>query len=287
MWAGSPLGPRCLFRTFPPNTSSDSQAPEQARDWPSATLNGWACLILLVLGWVFRPFLPALKRFHHAGIPGAALQPLLRRVPGEHLDHRLRLHQDFRAPLCGSVVLERVVGWKLWETAIVLVVATGIYTIAGGLAAVIYTDLVQTLILIVGAVILTVIGLHRVGGFAGAARGPACQLFPHDQAGQRSGLSLDGYFLRRADSRHLVLVYRSGDRAARALRQGRRSRQSRHYLRRLPQDTSRVHAGAAGTDRCRPLPHLFKIGPNGEVLNGDIAYPTMIINLLPTGLVGS
>jgi len=31
---------------------------------------------------------------------------------------------------------------------------------------------------------------------------------------------------------------------------------------------------------------LFKFGPNGEVLNGDIAYPTLIINLLPTGLVG-
>src|SRR2546427_12683972 len=31
--------------------------------------------------------------------------------------------------------------------------------------------------------------------------------------------------------------------------------------------------------------NLFKFGPNGEVLNGDIAYPTMIINLLPTGLV--
>jgi SSS family solute:Na+ symporter len=31
---------------------------------------------------------------------------------------------------------------------------------------------------------------------------------------------------------------------------------------------------------------LFKFGPHGEVLNGDIAYPTLIINLLPTGLVG-
>src|SRR5258708_11478824 len=31
---------------------------------------------------------------------------------------------------------------------------------------------------------------------------------------------------------------------------------------------------------------LFKFGPNGEVLNGDIAYPTMIVNLLPSGLVG-
>src|SRR5438128_11465961 len=31
---------------------------------------------------------------------------------------------------------------------------------------------------------------------------------------------------------------------------------------------------------------LFHIGLNGQVLNGDIAYPTLIINLLPTGLVG-
>jgi len=31
-----------------------------------------------------------------------------------------------------SVVLERVAGWSLWKTAIILVIATGIYTIAGG-----------------------------------------------------------------------------------------------------------------------------------------------------------
>ncbi len=66
-----------------------------------------------------------------------------------------------------AIVLERVVGWSPLTAAVILVIATGIYTIAGGLAAVIYTDLVQTLILIFGAVILTVIGMHRVGGFEG------------------------------------------------------------------------------------------------------------------------
>src|SRR5262249_32934009 len=30
-----------------------------------------------------------------------------------------------------SVVLERVAGWSLWKTAVVLVIATGIYTVAG------------------------------------------------------------------------------------------------------------------------------------------------------------
>src|SRR5437016_5856153 len=31
---------------------------------------------------------------------------------------------------------------------------------------------------------------------------------------------------------------------------------------------------------------LFKFGPNGQVINGDIAFPTLIINLLQPGLVG-
>jgi solute:Na+ symporter, SSS family len=47
------------------------------------------------------------------------------------------------------------------------VVATGIYTVAGGLAAVIYTEVLQTVVLIVGALALMFIGLERVGGFAG------------------------------------------------------------------------------------------------------------------------
>src|SRR5204862_1429277 len=63
-----------------------------------------------------------------------------------------------------GIVLARVVGCNPLAAALVLVVATGVYTIAGGLAAVIYTDTVQTLILIAGAMALTIIGLHRVGG---------------------------------------------------------------------------------------------------------------------------
>src|SRR5438045_7389872 len=31
---------------------------------------------------------------------------------------------------------------------------------------------------------------------------------------------------------------------------------------------------------------MFHVTADGQVLNGDIAYPTLIINLLPTGLVG-
>jgi SSS family solute:Na+ symporter len=60
-----------------------------------------------------------------------------------------------------------VLGWDPLVSAIVLVFATGIYTIAGGLAAVIYVDMIQAFILISGACVLTLLGLHEIGGFSG------------------------------------------------------------------------------------------------------------------------
>ncbi|MBN1292288.1 MAG: sodium:solute symporter [Candidatus Latescibacteria bacterium] len=67
----------------------------------------------------------------------------------------------------GAILIEAVIGWPPLVSAILLVLATGIYTIAGGLSAVIYTDMIQAFILIGGSVVLTVIGMEHVGGFAG------------------------------------------------------------------------------------------------------------------------
>lgn len=67
----------------------------------------------------------------------------------------------------GGILIREVFGWDYLTSAVLLVLATGAYTIAGGLAAVIYTDLVQAFILIGGAVVLTILGLNAVGGFAG------------------------------------------------------------------------------------------------------------------------
>src|SRR6476659_10412798 len=126
-----------------------------------------ACLILLILGWVFVPFylrsnvftMPEFleRRFsRHCAVYLAAISIIA------YIFTKISVHL-----YAAAIVLERVVGWNALQAAVVLVIATGIYTIAGGLAAVIYTDLVQTIILIIGAVILTVIGMHQVGGFEG------------------------------------------------------------------------------------------------------------------------
>src|SRR5258707_4539199 len=122
--------------------------------------------MLLVLGWVFVPFylranvftMPEFleRRFNRACATYLASISII-----AYVFTRISVHL-----YAAAVVLERVVGWSPLTAAVILVIATGIYTISGGLAAVIYTDLVQTLILIAGAVVLTVLGLHQVGGFS-------------------------------------------------------------------------------------------------------------------------
>ena len=52
-----------------------------------------------------------------------------------------------------------------WIGAITTVTLTGLYTVAGGLRAVLYTDLLQTIILLIGSTAITYFGLIELGGF--------------------------------------------------------------------------------------------------------------------------
>jgi SSS family solute:Na+ symporter len=52
-----------------------------------------------------------------------------------------------------------------WVSAIGLVVLTGIYTVLGGMKAVLYTSVLQTPILLAGSVAILVIGLVQLGGW--------------------------------------------------------------------------------------------------------------------------
>lgn len=67
----------------------------------------------------------------------------------------------------GAILLKFVLGWDYLTSSIILVMAAGLYTVAGGLKAVIFTDFFQSSILIAGSAILTFIGLQEAGGFSG------------------------------------------------------------------------------------------------------------------------
>jgi SSS family solute:Na+ symporter len=64
----------------------------------------------------------------------------------------------------GGIVFESLMGIEFWTGALIVVIITGIYTVLGGLRAVLYTDMVQMFILIAGAITVTVVGLIKLGG---------------------------------------------------------------------------------------------------------------------------
>ncbi len=55
---------------------------------------------------------------------------------------------------------------SFWLGAFSVVLLTGIYTCFGGLRAVVYTDAVQTVVLLLGSLCITAIGLYHLGGWA-------------------------------------------------------------------------------------------------------------------------
>jgi SSS family solute:Na+ symporter len=60
----------------------------------------------------------------------------------------------------GSIVLN-----SFWIGSVLVVVLTGLYTVAGGMRAVAYTEALQTVILVIGSLVLTVYGLNALGGW--------------------------------------------------------------------------------------------------------------------------
>jgi SSS family solute:Na+ symporter len=66
----------------------------------------------------------------------------------------------------GGIVVSELLGIPFWYGAIGIVIFTGIYTVVGGMKAVIYTETLQTIILIAGSLIITFLGLQEVGGWS-------------------------------------------------------------------------------------------------------------------------
>lgn len=245
-----------------------------------------ACLILLILGWVFVPFylrsnvftMPEFleRRFNRQCAVYLASISII-----AYILTKISVHL-----WAAAIVLERVVGWSPMQAAIILVIATGIYTIGGGLSAVIYTEVVQTLVLLTGAIALTFIGLHRVGGFAGLRAAVPADYFHMIKPVSDPDFPWTGIFL---GAPILGIWYWCTDQV---------------IVQRVlsARDEGHAKAGTVFAGFLKILPvfllvvpgliafalyrNLFQVNASGQVTNGDIAFPTLIINLLPTGLVG-
>ena len=125
-------------------------------------LHAW---IVLLLGWLFLPFYIR---------SGAFTMP---EFLEKRFDSRSRWFLSIFSLVgyvitkvsvtiyAGGIVVSELLGVSFWGGAIGIVIFTGIYTIVGGMKAVIYTETLQTIILILGSLIITFLGLQEIGGW--------------------------------------------------------------------------------------------------------------------------
>lgn len=124
-----------------------------------------ASLMLLLLGWLFVPF------YLSSGV--FTMPEFLERRYSEATRWYLAVISVIGYVLtkisvtiyAGGIVFEAIMGVDFWTGALVVVVITGVYTIFGGLRAVLYTDLLQMFVLIGGSVAVTLLGLNALGGW--------------------------------------------------------------------------------------------------------------------------
>src|SRR3990170_5622595 len=99
-----------------------------------------ACLILLLLGWVFVPFYLKSGVYTMPEFLERRYNPAARWYLTTVSIVAYVLTKISVTLYAGALVVNAVTGLGMWTSATVIVVATGAYTIAGGLRAVIYTE---------------------------------------------------------------------------------------------------------------------------------------------------
>ncbi len=238
-----------------------------------------ASFTLLLLGWLFVPFylrsgvytMPEFleRRFNSASRSYFTWVSIIGYV----------LTKISVTLFAGGVVMRAVTGLDFWTSAVILIVITGLYTIAGGLRAVIYTEVMQTVVLIIGSATLTIVGLAAVGGWSGLAERVPADFFSmwkpasHPDfpwTGIVFGAPILGVWYWCTDQHIVQRVL-----AARNVKEARRGTIFAGFLKILP-----VFIFV--------LPGMIAAALYDDVRAGsaDAAYPVLVTRLLPAGLKG-
>ncbi|XP_072178261.1 sodium/myo-inositol cotransporter 2-like [Diadema setosum] len=67
----------------------------------------------------------------------------------------------------GALFIQQALQWNQYVAIIAILVFVGLFTLTGGLAAVMYTETVQVFIMVTGGVVLMILSYVKIGGFGG------------------------------------------------------------------------------------------------------------------------
>lgn len=252
-------------------------------------LHAW---IVLLLGWLFLPFYMR---------SGAFTMP-------EFLEKRfdsrsrwfLSVFSLFAYVLtkvsvtiyAGGIVVSELLNLDFWIGAIGIVVFTGIYTIIGGLKAVVYTETLQTVVLILGSVIITYLGFQEVGGWNELTK-TVIEVSPdhfnmwrpmNDPDFPWTGLLIGGtivgiwywctdqYIVQRTLAANNIMI-------------GRRGAIFGAYLKLLPILIFLI-PGIIAYALTLQNPEMFNVIDSNGIERADRAFPMLVTTLLPVGIKG-
>ncbi len=246
-------------------------------------LHAW---IVLLLGWLFLPF------YMRSGV--FTTPEFLEKRFDERSRWFLSLFSIVAYVLtkvsvtiyAGGIVVSELLDIPFWYGAIGIVIFTGIYTIIGGLRAVVYTEAFQAIILIVGSSIITWLGLQEVGGW-GQLRETVTAVSPDHfdmwrpmsdpdfpWTGLLIGGSITGIWYWCTDQ---YIVQRTL--AANNIKIGRRGAIFGAYLKLLPILIFLV-PGIIALALSIQQPNVY------QVTQADRAFPMLVTTLIPNGLKG-
>ena len=127
-------------------------------------LHAW---LVITLGWVFLPFYIRSGVFTMPEFLERRFSPGTRWFLSVFSLIAYILTKVSVTVYAGGIVISSILHISFWTGALVTVVLTGIYTVLGGMRAVVYTEALQTVVLVIGAGTLTFVGLNSVGGWDG------------------------------------------------------------------------------------------------------------------------
>uniref|UniRef100_A0A6Q2Y3G5 Sodium/glucose cotransporter 2 n=1 Tax=Esox lucius TaxID=8010 RepID=A0A6Q2Y3G5_ESOLU len=279
-----------------------------------------ALFIVLLLGWLFVPV------YLTAGVITMP-QYLKKRFGGTRISLYLSVISLFLYiftkisvdMFSGAVFIQQALGWNIYVAVIALLSITALYTVTGGLAALMYTDTVQTFVIIAGAFVLTGFAFFEVGGYSALLEkyrsaipsnsqsdryniSPECYT-PRDDAfqllrdpvtgdlpwpGVLFGIAIIGAWYWCSDQ---VIVQRCL--AARSLTHVKAGCILCGYLKLLPMFLmvfpgmiSRVLGGKNYHTVGCVVPELCQQVCGTDVGCSNIAYPKLVVSIMPNGLRG-
>ncbi|MGR3981436.1 sodium:solute symporter [Pseudoalteromonas sp. 1181_04] len=243
--------------------------------------------IILLLGWVFVPFYWSSKvytmpeflerRYNSKSRTFLSVISLISYV----------LTKVAVTVYAGGIAFKTILGiesiWGIdffWISAIALVVITGIYTVLGGMKAIMWTSVLQTPVLIIGSVVILVVGLDKVGGWSEVERINDMNMHLIRSASDTEfpwpgivfGSFIIGFWYWCTDQYIVQRVL-----SAKGIKEARRGTMFAGYLKLLPIFIFLVPGMIA---------YALKVKGIISYDSADQAFPTLVAELLPSGVKG-